>query len=291
MIMRTLLAALYSIAIVTVGSFTARAANVVHNGQEIYEKAEDSLKLTWKASNVKTGRYGFPSTKVMYSVHRNNKFMHPESLAGGVVFGCSMTRPKAVSWKELGDPQIGWMLALSDICGNTHSYKILIVVPKNKYNYISYDFTSKKLPIIQSTASGDVRIWSSYQEWGKTGTAGSFFVPELRVVNQREGIYCVPLPSNVTHWPKALPYRSFLGDFYAGLRNLDADVMQSALNAYSDIDFDWLKMQDLPESRGSLMKLTDRIASAAHNLKSIPSGLDLPWDSTNCMSHSPKIRQ
>jgi hypothetical protein len=165
------------------------------------------------------------------------------------------------------------------ICGNTNSYNVLVVVP-NEDTYVSQQFSSKEMPSLKYTGDGNICIWSSYQEWGQTGTSGSFFVPELRMVIQNHiifrGIYRVPLPGNVMEWPRGLPYRSFLGDFYAGLRDLDADVMRSALKAYDETNYDWLKDQGLPDSEKGLKELTDKIASV-HKIKPSLNGIGLPW--------------
>jgi hypothetical protein len=40
----------------------ATALKELHKGEESFEWAGAKLKLKWKASKVKTGRYGYPST-------------------------------------------------------------------------------------------------------------------------------------------------------------------------------------------------------------------------------------
>ena len=281
---------------------------VLDKGEVSFEKDGVSIRLTWVVSK-EMGRYGPSTSKISYNVFRNNNSIYPSSKGGGKFEGCGINN---VSWKSLGKPQIGWMLVFKGICGNTNSYNVLVVVP-NEDNYVSQQFSSKETPSVKYTRGGNICIWSSYQEWGQTGTAGSFFVPELRMViqnilmfreiyrAQEQGktgvaesfpvpepgtvipaflkdreIYHAPLPGNVMEWPKALPYRSFLGDFYAGLRDLDADVMRSALKAYDKINYDWLKDQGLPDSEKGLKELTDKIASV-HKLKPSLNGIGLAW--------------
>jgi len=271
-------AVLGAIAVVMAGSPSVYAENVSSKGEETFKRGEVNLRLKWSASKVTTGEYGYPTTKVSYSVFRNNVFMHPTTTTGGSVYGCHMTPPESVLWRKLGKPQIGWMLILSDICGNTNSYKVLVVVPQEDL-FASYEFTSKQIPIVWSNEGVEISIWSSYQEWGNTGTSGSFFVPELREVDFIDGITCPPLPSDVRDWPKELPYRSFLGDYYAGLRSLNADVMRSALDAYNEIGFDRLELHGLPKSKKGLTELANKI-EPMHELKKSLTGLGLPWVST-----------
>lgn len=265
--------------------FLAKASWANSAGSEEYQLGEHVYKLTWQASKVTTEQYGRGSTKVLYSVYRDGSFIHPKTLNGGTVLGCHMTSPEQVNWQPLGEPQVGWILLLSSICGNTHSYRVLVVVP-DKEEYVSAQFTAKTEPIIQQFTADEINIWSTYQEWGQTGTAGSFFVPELRQIRLAESatyLTCAPFPSDVKEWPK-LPYRSFTGDFFAGLKARDSKVMRSALDRYQDIDFEWLRMQGLPGSVHDLQELV-RIIDISDAAIRLLSGGEQWWMKTsdNCL--------
>lgn len=252
----------------TNGQTTDTIARELKRGEESFERNGINFRLTWKASKVTTDLYGLSTTKVLFSVYRNNILIHPEVEGGGKSSGCHMTAPEEVKWEVLGKPQIGWLLSLSGICGNTHSFKHLMVIPQgdgHRLKYLAYEFIAKETPIIRNTKNGDVHIWTTYQEWGKTGTWGSFFVPELRMVSlsptKTYKISCPPLPHDVRLWPRELPYRSFIGDFYAGQIRSDAAVMRSALNEYEKLDFEWLQKQGLPGSKKGLLELATSVSA------------------------------
>ena len=98
-----------------------------------------------------------------------------------------MIRPQEVDFRVVGisGKAEGWLIGVGGICGNTFSYKYALVVPGKKgdqWEYHSVHFFSKEKPKV-IRVNEDTRVLSTYQEWGCTGTALSFFVPEVRKIH------------------------------------------------------------------------------------------------------------
>lgn len=261
-------------------------ANEVNQGTSDFKRSGVEYRLDWWAEKVTTGRYGENSTKVSYRVYAGNKILHPRSLDGGTFIGCDARPPTRVDWWRIGEPQIGWLLILSNICARSRSFKSLIVVPyKTRYEfssrYVTADFIVEDWPIVKIAVNGDVHIWSSYREWNGQTTAGSFFVPEFRVISRDiDGEYwvtCPPMPVDVAQWPRDLPNREFIGDFYAGLNRLEAGVMKSALGKYQEINPGRMRRHGLPDTRKGLEQLTKDVANVGRRLESLRSYLSDIW--------------
>ena len=273
--------------------FGNAAANEVHRGTSDFDRSGVNFRLTWRAEKVATGRYGSKSTKVSYTVYAGSKILYPRSLNGGTFVGCLDTPPKRVDWWRIGEPQIGWLLNLSSICAMSNSFKSLIVVPyKTEHEfsskYVTADFVTKEWPVLKVAENGAVHIWSSYQNWNGGSTAGSFYVPEFRVISRSiDGKYwvrCPRLHQDVSQWPRDLPNRSFLGDFYAGLNRLNSRVMTSALATYKEIVPRRLRKHGLPASRQGLERLTKDVALIDRQLESLKANLSelrLDWADPN----------
>jgi len=214
-------------------------------GESRFTREGVTYRLNWTARGTTTGTALKESTKVSYSIRIGDFFLHPRTLGGGTFIGCWDVPPAKVQWEPLGNPQLGWMLKLGGYCsGSRTSFKVLLVVPTKRIsrgvtNYISSQFNAKAAPIaIWSKDGKRMRVWSSYEQWSRRKNEYKFMVPELREFALGHGgrivLTCPPLPPDVRTWPSALPSRSFLGDFYAGVYRLDARIMQSALDTYED---------------------------------------------------------
>jgi len=92
------------------------------------------------------------------------------------------------------------------------------------------------------------------------------------------------MPQDVSQWPRDLPNRSFLGDFYAGLNRLNSRVMTSALATYKEIVPRRLREHGLPDTRQELERLTRDVAlidKRHESLKADLSDLRLDWANPN----------
>jgi hypothetical protein len=140
---------------------------------------------------------------------------------------------------------------------------------------------AKEWPVIKNLENGDVHLWSSYQEWNGGGTAGSFFVPELRMISPNNygeiRVHCPRLPTDIRQWPSDLPYRDFMGDFYAGLNRLDSGIMRSALEVYQNFHPDTLRDHGFPETRQGLIRLANEIATVELRIDKLEVSLSELW--------------
>ncbi|MBT4689975.1 MAG: hypothetical protein HOB72_17995 [Rhodospirillaceae bacterium] len=288
--------AVIAFALLILGTMFAGAASAkkTHQGAVDFERSGVKYRLIWQAEKVRTGRYGKDSTKVSYTVYAGADILYPRTLDSGTFIGCRDTPPERVDWWRIGKPQIGWLLNLSSICAMSRSHKSLIVVPyKTEHGfsskYVTADFVTKEWPVLKVVENGDVHVWSSYQNWNGGTTAGSFYVPEFRVISRTmDGKYwvrCPRLPQDVSQWPHELPHRGFIGDFYAGLNRLNAKVMKSVLETYKEIVPRRLRKHGLPDSRQGLERLVKGVATVDRRLESLKSELsDLHLDWNNLIT-------
>jgi len=79
------------------------------------------------------------------------------------------------------------MVKLGGYCsGSLQSYKVHLAIPqKHKYpiatRYVTATFNTKEAPLARwSEDEKRLRIWSSYEQWGRWRKSFEFLVPELR---------------------------------------------------------------------------------------------------------------
>ncbi len=284
-------------------AFAAQGAATknVFKGENSFTREGVTYRLTWTARGTTTSFMEKESTKVSYSVRIGDQFLHPRTLRGGTVIGCWNVPPAKVRWQPLGDPQLGWLLLLGTDCELVHgSHKVLLIVPRvAKYrgstDYVSAVFVAKSKPVARWSQDGKrLRVWSSYQQWSRRRKGRLFFVPEMREffagVWNKSMMACPVLPADVRQWPGDLPNRSFLGDFYAGILRFDAEIMQSALENYRDINFKTLRYHDLPGDRKGLEKMIQEFRRLGNGIAELRASLDgfwLPWGNgeDRCKKH------
>jgi hypothetical protein len=266
-------------------------AEKIHEGSERFEWYGIKYRLDWKAQWLRTGIYNGEATKVTYDVYFEDQKVQPRTDNGGTVIGCRHTPPEKVRWLPFGEPQIGWQLILSGNCGNHNALKALFIVPDgDDYfpKFLAVEFMTKKPPIVEMVAENRVHIWSSYRETNGARWDLRFFVPELREIHRRKGyryeLLCPPLPGDVSEWPSDLPWRSFEGDFYAGLDQMNAPVMKSAmkvrtseLNELIEKYPKYLRASGFPTTKAGFEKLTADIAAFAKVRSSLSLLDDLIW--------------
>lgn len=128
--------------------------------------------------------------QIDYSVYRNGKFAHAQSYTsgpvGGVLVGCSFTT-SPVSLPKMpiiplmdSNQQLGWLVEVGGICGNTSSFKYHLILaptqPRYKGAPLTYSFrqfVAKYHPIVRRVMD-KTEIWFVYQEWGNGGTSSMF---------------------------------------------------------------------------------------------------------------------
>jgi hypothetical protein len=116
-------------------------------------------------------------------------------------------------------------------------------------------------------------VWYLYQEWGRAGTAGSFFVPKVFELKAYEkGVYSAfnrtALPPDVKTWPifEGLSYGvpSFVA---AGIQSLDANPIRAAIPMLEETSVEHLKYVGLPFTKEGLNNLATAIETAGPTLQ------------------------
>lgn len=221
-------------------------------------------------ARLEGGDDGFPpSTHCEYAVFLDGKRLGPPCQGGEALVGCHYVPPEEVRLAKVGDAEdgAGWLLGVGGICGNTFSWRWRLIRPRRTLGVWEYEtatFLAKEPPVVRRT--GDAfEAWSLYQEWGKTGTATSFFVPQRRVVirdpEQGRGIRLAPLPAEPGDWPD-LEWRTPVGDFVAGVAQLNPELMEIAAEGFGEEDWAVLKAQGLPTDPAGIAELVGQVRAA-----------------------------
>lgn len=240
--------------------------------QQSFQTDSNTYELKYKVKAVTTS--SGEKDLVLYSIYKNGKFVHAEKEGGGRFFSCGFERPKVLSVKTT-KKQIGWMLVGGGICGNTYSYKVELVIPVESYSttYFSKTIISKALPLIEPTQNG-FSLWYYEQNWGRGGTATSFYVPSKIVVDLSDAFFGfkkgnllkdihVLEKSSSPEW-----LRSFLGFFVAGIRDVNPELMQYALcNHYSIEQADWIAFHFEKADKEYLREIIDKVRATKELLK------------------------
>lgn len=198
-----------------------------------YELQPNSCYLKDKDLLIATG--SLTTELALYSIYKNGKLINSSKDGGGIFSSCRYKPPSVFPIKSTKS-QIGWMLIGGGICGNTSSYNIELIVPKGK-QYYSETFISKFIPTIQPLSNG-ASVWYYQQNWGHGGTASSFLEPKKLTIDLT-GDFSLLRKGNLLKDIKQLEKASkqppsFLGLFVAGIRDVNPDLMQYALdNLYS----------------------------------------------------------
>ncbi len=242
------------------------------------------FELRLKIKQVETGRYGYPSTRCDYGVYRNGSFLHPRSLEGGTLIGCRFIGPDDVRIEPVGagPDAVGWMLGVGGICGNTFSWKWTLIRPVKRLSEWEYEvetFLSAEVPVVRRRPE-HFEVWSQYQEWGRTGTAASFYVPELRTVSrdvdESYAIRRAQLPADLDAWPE-LEYPSMIGFFVAGATQLNPELMVAAARRRAEDEPRHWAAQELSTDRREIAALIAKV-HRAKELKEELRGFTLHWD-------------
>ncbi len=162
---------------------------------------------------------------------------------------------------------LGWTVdGLGSICGNTRSYTTFIIIPFEDNTIQKFEIDSKAGLSFNPISAKQIEVWYYYQEWGQTGTAGSFFVPKKQVLvfdaefDNHVQLSSGDLYKNIDFLNKPLieDYLkpNYPGLFSAGLNAMDPDVLKYAFeNHYKDEYVDWYKKQGLPVTLEELSSL------------------------------------
>ena len=221
-----------------------------------------------------TLQHGWPGELFVYRVYRNGTFLHSEEREGAGRFaGCVYSHAEdapvvAEPFPDAKDAR-GWMLLSGAICGNTHSRRVCLITVTDRESdhrvpdtYLESRFVSKFRPVTRRRGD-EVEVWTSEQEWGGTGTAGSFMVPALRIVDRGGRVRRARLPSDVESWPDDADGQGWAGLLIAGLREESADLMRVGLDRvtwHGDGMSTFLEQHDLPQSREAMNELVEAVA-------------------------------
>ena len=224
------------------------------------------FELRVKMAEATTGYYGGSSTGCDSSVYRNGTFVHPAQLEGGTTIGDGYVPPSSVRIGTISDggETVGWMVGVGGICGNTFSWKWTLIRPAKDFGDWQYEvctFLAKDEPTVRRR--GDVlEIWTQYQEWGLTGTAGSFFVPELRTIpldmDEDWGIREANLPTDTNDWAE-LAHSSPVGSFVAGASQLNPGLMEAVARECREEDMEHFGMHGLPTTHEGLRAMAAEV--------------------------------
>lgn len=250
-----------------------------------YTVGEDHYRLRATLRWATSARFGPNTIAMHYSVYRNDTFLHPSSLGGGVLLGGAPGRrlpiESQVTIQVIDD--FGWQVNMGAILGNTFSdnYTYILPVSPTSREYLQNTFIAKYDPILRRD-NDRIEVWSCYQEWGGGGTAFSFFVPELRVISrtgrgvriQREA-----LPADLTTWPE-LEYVGTLAKFVAGLSQFNPDLMEAVNHRFEADDIEALQHHELPETPEARQALINAIRQTA-NLRDQFNHFELQWHNSD----------
>jgi hypothetical protein len=242
------------------------------------------FRILMTAETVWTKQFGYPSTKVSFSVRRNLEVLKPSSPVGGCVIGGDRITPADVILLPLGKQgsEVGWVIGLDGISGNTFSYLMTLVVPSfnaAEWEYRSVSFLAKEGITLVSEKDG-LEVWSQYQEWGGGGTAVSFFVPQLRRIRvSDEGeahLFLDRLPPDYKRWPK-LKYLSFLGLYLGGAANLNPELMEASFDLFDPDVAEVYRCHGLPGDEAGLRKEIEEVRRT-RRLMARFRHFDLEWE-------------
>lgn len=140
-------------------------------------------------------------------------------------------------------------------------------------------FLAKYDPLVH-VVDGETQVWSSYQEWGGTGTARSFLVMEMREIlisdNGKAEVRLGKLDPDLSQWP-TMDLMSFLGVFVAGASNLNPELMEAALkHMYRPEERNWYMEHGLPGDVAGLAHLIDGVRQSRQVLTAF-CWVDLKW--------------
>lgn len=245
-----------------------------NQNQHTFKTGSNIFELKYKVKGVTT-RSGAQDL-VLYSIYKNGQFVHAEKEDGGRFFSCRYKKPEVFPVKTT-KKQIGWMLVGGGICGNTSSYKVELIIPVESYSttYFTKTLISKESPLIQLTQNG-FSMWYYEQNWGRGGTATSFYVPNKVVVDLSDDFFSfkkgdilkdvqVLEKSGSPEW-----LRSFLGFFVAGIRDVNPELMHYALsNHYSIEQKDWIAIHFGKADKKYLQEIVNKVKVTNELLKEI----------------------
>ncbi|NVK38655.1 MAG: hypothetical protein HWE18_12080 [Gammaproteobacteria bacterium] len=237
-----------------------------------FKSGKDTFEFKYKIKEVTTS--GGLRDLVLYSVYKNGKFIHSEKEDGGRLFSCKYKQPEVKPIKTLKN-QIGWMLFGGGVCGNTSSYVAEVIIPVESYSttYYSYTLISKEIPLIDSS-DNEISIWYFEQNWGNGGTATSFFVPSKVTVNLNDDFFAFKkgnILSGIEFIEKIKSnewLKSFLGFYIAGIRDVNPELMQYALdNYYTEGQKEWISVHLKSGGKQYLKQLIDKVRITQELLK------------------------
>jgi len=265
-------------------------ATIVYSSiiESTYLQGDIKIKLKVSIHEVTTDRG--QEDLISYSVYYGGNFIHGENY-GGRFFSCRLSIEPKIFPLHSKSGQIGWMIAGSGICGNTHSYRVELVVPVQRFSgrnwsYMSKTIISKLIPSIVPKHNAAI-IWFFEQNWGHGGTSTSVFVPRKLVVLPAE---CKIRKGNVlkdinyieVNPPEKWLKPNFIGLFLAGIEDANPDLMEYAIqNFYQKEDSEWCEVFMEKGTKAHLQSLVNKVKATRQLYNELTNALTWEMDIVN----------
>ena len=162
-----------------------------------------------------------------------------------ILFGCGNEFEKEMKFKEIinfeGNP-VGWVVdGVGSICGNTYSAKTYLILPTTNNHYRKFSIDNKNEIVINPIDTKNIEVWYYEQEWGKSGTSNSFFMPRKKLVtyksNSKEQYVfnqgdILKNISKLNDFKNDYLYPTYSGLYYAGVQDLNTRLIQYSFDNY-----------------------------------------------------------
>jgi hypothetical protein len=244
-------------------------SDLVIYGKELtysYQNQDKDLILKANLQKIENSKGSGIGFLFNYKVFFNEKRVGSFPQGGGEIEFCGYTPPR-VNGVSSPEKQIGWMILGNEVCGNTNSLSVEIIIPDIQNEvFLKRSFISKVRPV-QTNFTGGVAFWFSSQNWGKGNTAQSFFTLQKFIIMHdgdspiiRHGNILVDLQKYEKECTEKWLRPNFLSLFSSGIRDANPYLMQYALeNYYNRDDIQWYKAHFPDPSRKTMKKLIDRM--------------------------------
>ncbi len=122
-------------------------------------------------------------------------------------FNAKEAESPVTSFKVFGH-QLGWIIEVGDICGNTYSGSFTLIIPQEDGRVQKLALgQSKYLPKFIEETKDQIQIWKVIQNWRGGGTSGSTFEPVIMTLTKKGSKWDLKssvVPKDQNKWPKLL---------------------------------------------------------------------------------------
>lgn len=245
------------------------ASELVIYGKELtysYKKQNKDLILKANLQKIEISKGSGLGFLLNYKVFFDDKRAGSCPKGGEEIEFCGYTPPQIVDVKS-SEKQVGWMITGNEVCGNTNSLRVEIIIPDIQNEvFLKRSFISKMRPV-QTNFKGGVAYWFSFQNWGNGNTAQSFFTLQKFIILLdgdspiiRHGNILLDLKKYEKECTEKWLRPNFLSLFSSGIKDANPELMQYALvNYYNQDDIEWYRAHFPDPSRKTMKQLIDRM--------------------------------